>query len=757
MAERPTPEERRFRALAGSSLDHVAEIDGRGRIVYVSPDARPGRDADSLGFERIHPEDRRVTAETLAEALRTGESQRTSFRVVDPERPGQWLWLEVTMTPFVAEDDARHALLVSRDVTGSRRLEERLRETRERFRRVAENAYDMIAEYDASGALLYCNDRVWEVLGYPETDRVREPGHLVHRDDRETLIEAFERVRDGVEDAIRIEHRVQRFDGSWCWVESTVCASEEHGGPRNPLIISRDITERMIVGQRLRESERRYRDLIEKAPVGIAVVQGERVVFSNPAGAAMCGAKDVDELLGTDMLELLPADAMRDVVAAVDRARRGENPSDAFDVRIVGLDGRERHLLGVGSFSTWEGEPAFQAVMRDVTELEQSRRDRERLALQLQEARKLESLGVLAGGIAHDFNNLLAVVLSNVRYAKVPEASAEERSEALCDAEDATESAARLVRQLLAYAGRRKPEVRGVDVSELARSMSELLSTALPGAVDLRLETAAGALPVHADVVQLEQVLMNLVINAADAVGEGPGRVTVRTRLSTLDEETLAGWIGGERGPGAYAELEVEDTGAGMDDATRARIFEPFFTTKQEGHGLGLSAVLGLVQGHEGAICVESRPGRGTRFRVALPADLSRLPVAPERARPALVLVADPDARRIRATGIAIRDSGVETLEACDDDALLDLCARHGGELDAAVVDVRSAGGDAKRLLRTLRGRHPELPILALLGPMESGEALDPTLDAIALHAPFTLRGLCERLGALLEKRDDPA
>jgi two-component system sporulation sensor kinase A len=155
MADQPTPDERRFRALASSSVEHVAEIDETGRIVYVSPDARPGRDVTSLGFDRIHPDDQRAVAESLGEAMRTGESRRAAFRVVDPEARAGWLWLEVTITPFEAENDERHALIVSRDVSDARLLESSLRETRERFRRVAENAYDMISEHDASGRMLY--------------------------------------------------------------------------------------------------------------------------------------------------------------------------------------------------------------------------------------------------------------------------------------------------------------------------------------------------------------------------------------------------------------------------------------------------------------------------------------------------------------------------------------------------------------------------------------------------------------------------
>ncbi len=748
MADQPTPDERRFRALANSSVEHVTEVDEQGRILYASPDSRPGYDAGSLGFDRVLDEDRAEVAAQLARAFRDGTTQRVAFRVTFAS--GEMQWLEATITPFEAENDARHALIVCRDVTESREMEARLRETRERFHRVAENAYDMISEHDVDGRLLYCNDRVWDVLGYG-ADHQLTPVELVHPDDQDRLVKAFRRVRDGVETSCQEVHRVERADGTWCWVESTICASGKVDGQCRPLIIARDVTGRVEADRRLRESEIRYRELIEKAPVGIAVIQGEEFVFANAAAAAMCGAATPEELVGTNLLRMLPVSDMREVLQSVDRAQRADRPPEAFDVVLEGLDDRERHLLGVGTFASYLGQPAFQAIMRDVTELEQSRRDQERLTLQLQEARKLESLGVLAGGIAHDFNNLLAVVLSNVRYAKAEDASREDRTEALADAEEATENAARLVRQLLDYAGRREPEVRSVDVSELTRSMTELLATAMSSAVELRVELAPEPLPVHADVVQLEQVLMNLVLNAADAVGDTSGRVTVRTSLVELDEDTLATWLGGEHGAGLYACLEVEDTGSGMDEETRIRIFEPFFTTKQNGHGLGLSAVLGLVQGHRGAIEVTSEPGRGTRFRVALPADAG-VRTRP-RPRSPLVLVVEPHTER-PATA-ALCDSGLDALDAKDLVQATDLWKRHGEEFSAAVVDLRTE--DAPSLLDTLRTDRPELPILALAPSDREGEDRLEGRATFVLSAPFTSEELCARMADLLQKADQDA
>jgi len=358
---------------------------------------------------------------------------------------------------------------------------------------------------------------------------------------------------------------------------------------------------------------------------------------------------------------------------------------------------------------------------------------------------------VLAGGIAHDFNNLLAVILSSVRYASASDSTPAHRGEALSDAIEAAENAARLVKQLLAYAGRRSPEVRSLDLSELAGTLSDLLATALPGDVELVLEAAPEPLPVHADLVQLEQVLMNLVLNAADSVGAGPGRVTVRTFSRRLQPSELLGWLGGDSlAGGAYACLEVEDTGHGMDADTRARIFEPFFTTKKDGHGLGLSAVLGLVQGHRGAIDVQSEPGAGTRFRIALPMK----PQQPARAASdCLVLVADPNRERCRTSAAALRGAGRQVVEACDPEQARDLWRLHGEELDAAVIDADFPASGSPQLVELLHTARPELPILVQVASAEapSWDGKEPA--AALLHKPFSVPQLIDRLAEVLVKR----
>ncbi|HKA15578.1 MAG TPA: PAS domain S-box protein, partial [Myxococcota bacterium] len=543
MAHQPTPDERRFRALASSSVERIAELDPRGRTVYVSPNHATSGDDVLASIDHVHAEDRAEVAQHFASAFRDGVARRAAFRVIDTS--GATRWIESTITPFPAENGERHVLVVSRDVSDAREMEHRLRESRERFQLIAENAYDMITEYDSQWRLQYANDRVRAVLGFGDGSPPPLDASIVHPEDLERVRAMFAGVISGREDSGYSTYRIRRADGSWCWIDGSMRTFDQRDGHRF-VIISRDVTERVEAEQRVRESERRYRELVENAPLGIFVVQENRIVFANAAAAALHGSASPAALCGTNLFEWLNESDVRALIESMVRSNRGTSGGGTFTLHLTGADRRERRLSGIGTMISYAGAPAFQCIVRDVTELEQSRRDQEHLSLQLQEARKLESLGVLAGGIAHDFNNLLAVVLSSVRYARSPDATPEDRSEALGDAEEATESAARLVKQLLAYARRRSPEVRTVDLSELACSLTDLLSTALPTGVALELDLQRDPLQVHADVVQLEQVLMNLVLNAADAVGDGPGTVTVRTAHEWLEPEQLAHCLGGE-------------------------------------------------------------------------------------------------------------------------------------------------------------------------------------------------------------------
>jgi len=755
----------RFRALADNGFDLICEIDARGRVCFASANhgailGRQARDLVGEPFsEWVAAPDRERAMEMCDATLGSGESSRTTLHLLG--RDDRELRVECTVTPFEAEDRSTHALLSSRDITGSKREEERLHASRERFRTIIENAYDMVAEYDMSGNLIYANDRTREVLGYTAEDVRGKPiDAYVHPEDRARTKRVLENIRNGSVERSVVTYRVGTRDGAWCWLEANVCTVAHPEGERRMVVIARDVTRRIDAEHRMRESEERYRQLVESSPVGIVVIQGQAIVFSNRAGAEVFGAAAVDDLIGTNVFDLVDA-ADADALARQMAQTRKRMPAvDTMEARVHGLDGRVRDVVGTGRAISYRGAPALQGIVRDVTEKRGAAQEQEELELQLQEARKLESLGVLAGGIAHDFNNLLAVILGNVRFARQLVEQGSELDEALRDTTDAGESAARLTRQLLAYAGRRSPDVRPVDLSALVEETSALLGSAVSKRVKLAFELAPNLPTVRADAVQIEQVVMNLVINAAEAIGDRAGTITVATGQIEVSRSEIRNWVGGENlDAGAYAYLEARDSGKGMDAATRERIFDPFFTTKAQGHGLGLSAALGLVRGHDGAISVETAPARGTRLRVHLPISSE---ARARRAEPdalasewnVAVLVAGDERDSGGSAARLLRERGAEAVEVSGGAEAIDRVRMDDGEIAAALIDLDPEAPSGVDLALELRVLRPDLPLLLVSGSDHAALARRLANDAPTqfLVKPYRDETLVEHLRALLGK-----
>src|SRR5581483_9532889 len=331
----------------------------------------------------------------------------------------------------------------------------------------------------------------------------------------------------------------------------------------------------------------------------------------------------------------------------------------------------------------------------------------------LRQTQKLESLGVLAGGVAHDFNNLLTGILGNASLALDTTDPGHPNHAALEEVVTAAERAADLTRQLLAYAGKGRFFTRNIDLSDLVRQITNLLRTSIPKTVQLRLHLADALPPMEADVSQIQQIIMNLVINGAEAIGAHPGTVLIQTAIQNVDEQyiTTLAPAGHPLSPGDYVCLEVHDTGCGMDDDVQARIFDPFFTTKFTGRGLGLSAVLGIVRSHKGALKVYSTPGRGSTFKLLFPVGTGNVIEAaagaprPDVRGSGLILVVDDEAT-VRATAkLALDRHGYTVLVAENGREAVDIFGRHKGEIRLVLMDLTMpvmGGEEAVRRLKVL-------------------------------------------------------
>jgi PAS domain S-box-containing protein len=366
---------------------------------------------------------------------------------------------------------------------------------------------------------------------------------------------------------------------------------------------------------------------------------------------------------------------------------------------------------------------APRRIIGTVQDMTESRRLEDKLVA----TQKLESLGVLAGGIAHDFNNILTGILGSASLARLDVPPDSGVAHLLAEVERSAERAAELCRQLLAYSGRGRFDIRTLDPSRFVEETAKLIRASIPRTVELDLQLADRLPSVSADVVQLRQVVMNLLINAAEAIGDRPGRVVVSTSERVLTAHELSSFrLAPPRGAGRYVVLEVKDDGSGMSEATRARVFEPFFTTKFTGRGLGMSAVLGILRSHRGSLKVYSEPGRGTTFKVLLPvaegpADpiASEVPASVVASGTAWVLVIDDEETVRTVTRRVLERAGYRVLTAPDGVDGLELFRERQGEIDVVLLDVtmpRMGGEETFRQLRLLR---PDVRVVLASGYSE--------------------------------------
>ena len=383
---------------------------------------------------------------------------------------------------------------------------------------------------------------------------------------------------------------------------------------------------------------------------------------------------------------------------------------------------------------------------------------------QLLHVQKLESLGVLAGGIAHDFNNLLAVILGRAELAtaQVPEGSAARAH--LSIVQETALEARMLTKQLLGYSGKGTFMVQVVDVNDLLESMVQLLRASVSRAITLSFELPTEPQVIEADLTQVRQVVLNLVTNAAEAIGDRVGTVTLRTRTVDVDHAFLLQHRAQPLVPeGRYVAIEVQDTGSGMDERVRSKLFDPFFTTKFAGRGLGLAAVLGIVTGHRGSIAVSSKPSAGSLFSALFPAaegvPQSLAPAARAHAtgepRPATVLVVD-DEKAVRATmSAALESLGHQVLVAASGREACDMYRLHKSRISLIVLDLTMPDMNGEQTLRALQAIDQDVCVLITTGYAEDEvrERFRPGELAGFLSKPFVRDELCRAVALALSEK----
>jgi PAS domain S-box-containing protein len=374
------------------------------------------------------------------------------------------------------------------------------------------------------------------------------------------------------------------------------------------------------VEKQLLASEELYRSLVEDNPAMICRLDADGLVTFVNETYCRAHRKHAVEVIGESFAQTHQAEDRNRLAFALAALQRGGPP---VDVEVLAPGGRMRwHKWTIRTIGRADGSPGgFQAIGLDVTDSRRAEQERRTAQDQMYQAQKLESLGVMAGGIAHEFNNILTGVLGHAELAGEESPHGSPVRSHLSQVTDGARRAADLVRQLLAYAGKGTMAVRLLDLNAVVRDTATLAAVSIPKRCQVRFEPGSAAL-VQADEAQLRQVIMNLILNSAEAIGNQPGTVQIRIDSRVLDSTDTAssGFQSVVLTPGEYVRLRVSDTGCGMAGEVRAKVFDPFFTTKFAGRGLGLAAVQGIVRAHRGTVEVESVPGRGTEFTILLPA-----------------------------------------------------------------------------------------------------------------------------------------
>jgi PAS domain S-box-containing protein len=640
------------------------------------------------------------------------------------------------------------------------RIRRELVQREELFHLISENAADMIAVVDMEGKRLFNSLSYQTVLGYsPEELQGTTAFDQIHVDDRDGVKKAAEEAqRLGV--GKTLEYRLRHKNGTWLVLESTSSVIlNAKGQPEKLLIVNRNITERKRAEEALRRSEADFRSVVEDAPYGIyrASTTG-RFLQMNPALQKMLGYTSAEELNRKD----LASDIFRH---AAEYRRWTEFLTRAKEIKDIEMEWKRQDGTPITvrcsgrCINDEKGVPAyFEMFAEDVTE-------KRVLERQLRMSQKMEAIGRLSGGIAHDFNNHLGVIIG---YSGVLR-KALSANNALCEhaveIEKAGQRAASLTKQLLAFSRQQVLAPVVLSLNTLASDMESMLPRLLGEDIEVSLALDPELGSVKADQSQIEQVIMNLAVNARDAMLTG-GKLKIQTSNVEFDQ-TYTRTHPGSRA-GNYVLLAVIDTGMGMDAGTLTHIFEPFFTTKERGKstGLGLATVYGIVKQSNGYIWVDSAPGKGTSFEIYLPRHMGQPAVeeqtvdARENLRGSECILLVEDAQPLRKLAQTfLKEAGFRVLSAGSGEEALEVAAGFGVTFDLLLTDVVMPGMNGRVLAEQLLPRQPGMKVLYMSGYTDSFIAGHGVLDpgTHLLHKPFTEVVLIRKVREVLDGGKKPA
>jgi PAS domain S-box-containing protein len=744
--------ESHFRELMERLQEGFALVDPEERFVFANPAASAifGVPDDLVGRslkDFVEPE---IFQEVAKQTEQRKHAEPGHYELPIRRPDGEPRVLLLSVTPRLGEaGEYLGASGLFQDITERKRAEQALHESETNFLNLLNKLREGFAMVDPEERWTFTNPAMEHILG-------AEPGQLVGRSMREfvdeetyqTILTQTARRRMG--ESSMYEIRMLRLDGGLRDVTLSASpllgASGEYLGAEGFYV---DTTDRKRAEKALRESQERYLELFTNTTDAIFWIRvepdGSFVVESiNPAEEARLGITS-GKLAGKTIQEILPGPLADPIVANYRRCVAEGHPI-RYEEKADLSGGMKAYLTLLVPIHDANGRVArIVGFSQDITQAKQAEEA-------LRQAQKLESLGVLAGGIAHDFNNLLTAILGNLNLAQMKSSPESPAQPYLENVERTVLKAAELTKQMLAYSGKGRFVVKPHDLNHVVLEMTHLLNVSISKKVLLRYDLARDLPAIEADAAQIQQVVMNLVTNASEAIGDQDGMISIATRKHFLDEAQLQSSFPGQNlKPGAHVVLEISDTGSGIPPEIMGRIFDPFFTTKHSGRGLGLSAMQGILRGHHAGIRITSEAGWGSTFSLFFPGasssaqELEGKPSGKPGTRVhGRVLLVDDESEVRRSTAAMLEAIGLQVVTAVDGQDALDRFTKEQTTIDFVLLDLTMPRMDGREAFRELRRIRADLPVILYSGYSEH-ESLMETLEqgfAGFLQKPFSMDDL---------------
>jgi len=606
--------EERYRCLVEVSPDTVA-VHANGKIVYINPAGIKLLRAhdrseliDKPVLDIVHPDYKELVRQRVMGAIEQGKAQpmtEEKFLCLD----GTVIDVEVVSVPTIFKG-MKAVQVVARNITDRKLVVEVLRHSEEMFRGVI-SAVPVGIGIVSNREVQWVNDSLLHLIGRQKEEIIKKNARIFYSSD-----EMYHQVGKQFYDDLREKGRAhievdwQHKDGSILNIYLTGGAVDQQDISRGIVFAALDISERKRAEVELKESEERYRRLVEFSPDAIVVHSEGKIRYVNPAALTLLGATDASELIGKPFLDIIHSDYRDSVHQQIITLMKEDLALPLTEQKFIRLDGSIVDVEVAAMPIVYKEKSAMQLVVRDISE-------QKKLQSQLLQTQKIQSIGTLAGGIAHDFNNILGIILAYSSLLDKSKLTPDKFSVSIIAINQAVQRGAALVRQILTFARKTDILFEPTDIPELIHELFSMLGQTFPKTITFS-ESIDKSLPfILADRTQIHQALLNLCINSRDAMPQG-GSISISAGKQTKEQIYQNFPDAREK---EYVCLTVTDTGKGMDEATRQRVYDPFFTTKEKGKGtgLGLSVVYGIVQAHHGFIDVKSDMGRGTTFRLFFP------------------------------------------------------------------------------------------------------------------------------------------